>query len=106
MSKSMLKQIEQLAKNIYYSDKYTDDEYEYRHVMLPKELAKIMPHDHLMSEAEWRSYGVQQSRGWQHYMLHEPEPHILLFRRPVQMGQQQLLEQQQHQELMQHHLDK
>jgi len=30
---------------------------------------------------EWRSAGVQQSRGWQHYELHRPEPHILLFRR-------------------------
>ena len=52
-----------------------------------------------MSETEWRSIGVQQSRvrgpsprpkhagahhfvqGWQHYMVHRPEPHILLFRR-------------------------
>lgn len=25
--------------------------------------------------------GVQQSRGWTHYELHRPEPHILLFRR-------------------------
>jgi len=25
--------------------------------------------------------GVQQSRGWVHYELHRPEPHILLFRR-------------------------
>jgi cyclin-dependent kinase regulatory subunit CKS1 len=40
--------------------------------MLPKELAKIYPKDHLMSEAEWRSIGVQQSRGWQHYLIHEP----------------------------------
>jgi hypothetical protein len=24
------------SKEIYYSDKYTDDKYEYRHVMLPK----------------------------------------------------------------------
>lgn len=31
---------------------------------------------------EWRSIGVQQSRGWVHYELHRPEPHILLFRRP------------------------
>jgi hypothetical protein len=40
--------------------------------MLPKELAKIYPKDHLMSEPEWRSIGVQQSRGWQHYLIHEP----------------------------------
>ncbi|KAJ8304857.1 hypothetical protein KUTeg_018440 [Tegillarca granosa] len=38
---------------------------------------------HLMSETEWRSLGVQQSQGWIHYMRHEPEPQILLFRRPV-----------------------
>ena len=68
-------------KNIYYSDKYNDEKYEYRHVMLPKEIAKQVPKTHLMSEAEWRNLGVQQSRGWVHYMAHEPEPHILLFRR-------------------------
>ena len=25
---------------------------------------------------------MQQSRGWVHYAIHRPEPHILLFRRP------------------------
>jgi cyclin-dependent kinase regulatory subunit CKS1 len=54
--------------------------------MLPKELSKLVPKDHLMSETEWRSIGVQQSRGWIHYLIHEPEPHILLFRRPVNYG--------------------
>ncbi|XP_064607885.1 cyclin-dependent kinases regulatory subunit 1-like [Liolophura sinensis] len=68
---------------IYYSDKYCDDYYEYRHVMLPKEIAKLVPKKTLMSEAEWRRIGVQQSQGWVHYMIHEPEQHILLFRRPV-----------------------
>merc|ERR1712172_160013 len=37
-------------KQIYYSDKYTDEEFEYRHVMLPKDLAKMVPKTHLMSE--------------------------------------------------------
>ena len=32
-------------------------------------------------QAEWRDLGVQQSRGWQHYAIHVPERHILLFRR-------------------------
>ena len=77
------------VKEIYYSDKYTDASYEYRHVMLPKALAKVpllptmaqvVPRTHCMSEAEWRGLGVQQSLGWVHYMLHGPEPHILLFR--------------------------
>merc|ERR1712038_1796112 len=71
------------SKNIYYSDKYTDEKFEYRHVMLPKDLAKMVPKAHLMSETEWRSLGVQQSQGWIHYMTHDPEPHILLFRRDL-----------------------
>ncbi|CAF0810300.1 unnamed protein product [Brachionus calyciflorus] len=85
--KGLVIDIEKLSKEIYYSDKYSDDEFEYRHVMLPKELSKLVPKDRLMSEAEWRSIGVQQSRGWQHYLIHEPEPHILLFRRSVNYGQ-------------------
>ena len=40
--------------------------------MLPKEKAKLVPTTHLMSEAEWRSIGVQQSPGWIHYMIHKP----------------------------------
>ncbi|KAM6294263.1 cyclin-dependent kinases regulatory subunit 1 isoform 1-T1 [Aegotheles albertisi] len=95
-------------KQIYYSDKYDDEEFEYRHVMLPKDIAKLVPRTHLLSESEWRNLGVQQSQGWVHYMIHEPgeprrgggggprarsdpgipvcpppEPHILLFRRPL-----------------------
>lgn len=71
------------VKDIYYSDKYFDDTYEYRHVMLPKDVAKLVPRGKLMSEDEWRSIGVQQSQGWVHYMHHDPEPHILLFRRKL-----------------------
>jgi len=82
---------------IEYSDKYADDVYEYRHVILPKRVAKEMfklfqfvdlqkvghkPGDpRLLAENEWRSIGVQQSRGWEHYEIHKPEPHILHFRR-------------------------
>jgi len=44
----------------------------YRHVILPKEIAKLVPDSHLMSEAEWRGIGVQQSVGWQHYLMHGP----------------------------------
>ena len=68
---------------IEYSDKYHDDLYEYRHVLLPKAIYKSMPKGRLLSEDEWRSLGVQQSRGWVHYEIHKPEPHILLFRRPL-----------------------
>ena len=51
--------------------------------MLPKDIAKKVPRNKLMTESEWRSLGVQQSQGWIHYMFHGPEPHILLFRRPL-----------------------
>jgi hypothetical protein len=40
--------------------------------VLPKELVKLVPKTHLMSEAEWRSIGIQQSQGWVHYMNHQP----------------------------------
>ena len=75
-------------KEIEYSDKYEDSVYEYRHVILTKEIAKMLPlgpnkTPRLLSENEWRALGVQQSRGWVHYEIHRPESHILLFRRPL-----------------------
>mmetsp|Transcript_53334 Transcript_53334/g.85183 ORF Transcript_53334/g.85183 Transcript_53334/m.85183 type:complete len:148 (-) Transcript_53334:512-955(-) len=72
-----------MAKDIEYSEKYCDDHFEYRHVILPKSLKSEVPRNRLMSEQEWRAIGVTQSRGWMHYMIHHPEPHILLFRRPI-----------------------
>ncbi|KAE8711387.1 Cyclin-dependent kinases regulatory subunit 1 [Hibiscus syriacus] len=74
---------------IQYSEKYFDDTYEYRHVVLPPEVAKLLPKNRLLSENEWRAIGVQQSRGWVHYAVHRPEPHIMLFRRPLNYQQQQ-----------------
>ncbi|XP_015903386.1 cyclin-dependent kinases regulatory subunit isoform X2 [Parasteatoda tepidariorum] len=68
-------------ESILYSDKYTDDKYEYRHVILPAELAESVPRNHLMTETEWRNLGVLQSPQWVHFMMHNPEPHVLLFRR-------------------------
>jgi cyclin-dependent kinase regulatory subunit CKS1 len=34
----------------------------------------------LLWEEEWRALGITQSLGWEHYEVHEPEPHILLFK--------------------------
>ena len=67
---------------IEYSEKYYDDEYEYRHVILPRDIYKKIPKDKLLTEIEWRSAGVQQSQGWIHYDIYKPEPFVLLFRRP------------------------
>lgn len=92
---------------IHYSSRYSDDEFEYRHVQLPKEMVKRIPKDYfdpskgtlkLLWEDEWRGLGITQvlssgqsprlakltqpvqSLGWEHYEVHEPEPHILLFK--------------------------
>lgn len=51
-------------------------------MILPKDIMKKIPKGKLLSEMEWRNLGIQQSRGWVHYEIHKPEPHILLFRRP------------------------
>lgn len=66
--------------DIEYSSRYSDDYFEYRHVVIPKSLVPRIPH-RLLSESEWRAIGIRQSRGWENYMRYEPEPHILLFRR-------------------------
>ena len=46
-------------EEIEYSEKYQDDTYEYRHVLLPKNIFKKMPQKRLLAENEWRSLGVQ-----------------------------------------------
>ena len=54
-----------MATEIEYSEKYEDDVYEYRHVILPRDIAKRLPKPpRLLTESEWRSLGVTQSRGW------------------------------------------
>jgi cyclin-dependent kinase regulatory subunit CKS1 len=68
---------------IEYSPKYQDKVYEYRHVLLPKEIYEKIPHKRLLNECEWRVLGLQMSKGWIHYTIHKPEPHVLLFRRPI-----------------------
>lgn len=75
------KDVSEYSSSIMYSRRYSDDRHEYRHVILPKELVKYVPKDRLMDVEEWRALGVQQSPGWWHYMIHKPEPHILLFKR-------------------------
>ncbi|KAG2183074.1 hypothetical protein INT44_006055, partial [Umbelopsis vinacea] len=55
--------------------------WQYLHVTLPKEIAQWIPHSGTLADDEWRSLGVKQSYGWVHYMVHAPEPHVLLFKR-------------------------
>ena len=44
------------------------------------ELTRASGFPSLSRQAEWRGLGVQQSRGWVHYAIHRPEPHIMLYR--------------------------
>ena len=71
-------------EEIEYSEKYSDDCYEYRHVILTKEKMKLIRDIRgCLTEEQWRKLGVQQSKGWVNYLRYEGEPHILLFRRPL-----------------------
>ncbi|WVQ74431.1 cyclin-dependent kinase regulatory subunit [Cryptococcus sp. DSM 104548] len=85
--------LEELSERIIYSDRYSDDRFEYRHVILPKQMLKLIPKRYfsnddtgllrILEEDEWRGIGITQSLGWEHFEVHAPEPHILLFRRPL-----------------------
>lgn len=74
--------ISESAQEILYSDKYTDDEYEYRHAVIPRKLFKIIPPG-LLTEDEWRAYGINQSLGWEHCMRHASEARLFIFRRKL-----------------------
>jgi cyclin-dependent kinase regulatory subunit CKS1 len=68
-----------------YSDIYQDDTYEYRHVIVTKDIVYRVRnrYPNLLTEQEWRGYGVKQSLGWVHYAYFAPEMHVLLFRRSL-----------------------
>lgn len=51
------------------ANRYSDDQYEYRHVQLPKQMLKVIPKDYfdgargtlkLLWEEEWRALGITQ----------------------------------------------
>ncbi|TPX36377.1 hypothetical protein SmJEL517_g01455 [Synchytrium microbalum] len=90
-----------LTNNIYYSPRYSDDHHEYRHVILPLQLFRAIPEvmkDRLLTEQEWRSLGITQSLGWEHYEIHKPEPHIFMFKRDLEKPSSQQMEIQSTQE--------
>ncbi|GFZ47197.1 hypothetical protein JCM24511_04940 [Saitozyma sp. JCM 24511] len=73
--------VDQYSEKITYSARYANDEWEFRHVIIPKQLLRYCPPG-ICTEDQWRGLGIRQSPGWEMYMRHEPEPHVLLFRRP------------------------
>ena len=68
-----------------YSDKYRDECYEYRHVILTKEQYKKIKHmQGTIPESVWRKeFNIEISSGWVNYCRYKGEPHILLFRRAL-----------------------
>ncbi|WWC91029.1 uncharacterized protein L201_005969 [Kwoniella dendrophila CBS 6074] len=73
------KAIEAYSEKIQYSPRYSNEDWEYRHVIIPKQLVRYVPPG-VCPEDVWRGLGIRQSPGWEMYMRHEP--HVLLFRRP------------------------
>lgn len=49
---------------IDYSDKYADEYYEYRHVILPKDLMKKLPKGKLLTEAVLLCHHSGMARTW------------------------------------------
>lgn len=54
-----------------YSERYLDDHFEYRYVVLPREMANELKSRGKLREEEWRGMGITQSRGWEHYGFHK-----------------------------------
>ncbi|KAH6650945.1 regulatory subunit of cyclin-dependent kinase [Chaetomium tenue] len=61
--------LDEFLDGIHYSTRYSDSEYEYRHVQLPKAMLKAIPSDYhdkakgtlkLLWEDEWRGMGITQ----------------------------------------------
>jgi len=71
----------QQTKPTRYSSTYEDDTYQYRHIILDKSMVSLIPKNRLMDECEWRALGIKQGPHWEHYLIHKPEPFVLMFRR-------------------------
>jgi len=59
--------LEPFLEKIYYSQKYFCDDYEFRHVIVPKDMLPLVPEEYrgrLLEEREWRKLGIRMSPGW------------------------------------------
>ncbi|KAL5345735.1 Cyclin-dependent kinases regulatory subunit (Cell division control protein cks1) [Pseudogymnoascus australis] len=64
LSEAEKERLEEYIDSIHYSARYSDDNYEYRHVQLPKAMLKAIPKEYhdpskgtlkLLWEEEWRA---------------------------------------------------
>ncbi|KAG0257885.1 hypothetical protein BG011_003699 [Mortierella polycephala] len=92
-----------LTDRINYGDVYNDTTWEYRNVTLPKQMLQLIRNIYpsymqfpenpysltlkLLKDQEWRNIGIRMSNYWENWMRHDPEPHVLLFRRPFGTGE-------------------
>jgi hypothetical protein len=76
-------EISALQASIVYSKRHCDDAgvYEYRTVLVPRDVWRRINGRSLLSEPEWRACGLRMSRGWEHYGYFGPDRMTLLFRR-------------------------
>ncbi|KAG0036760.1 hypothetical protein BGZ82_003764 [Podila clonocystis] len=90
--------LRQYADDISYGNTYEDNAYEYRNVILPKAIFQWLPR-HYFVNLDTAGFtlkllsGLQMSPGWEHYMQHAPEPHIMPFRRDLETSRRVRLEQ-------------
>ncbi|KAI9818951.1 MAG: Cyclin-dependent kinases regulatory subunit (Cell division control protein cks1) [Thelocarpon impressellum] len=75
--------LDEFIDSIHYSPRYSDSEYEYRHVQLPKNMLKAIPKDYfdasrgtlmLLWEDEWRGLGITQVRPTRLQAQHLAQP--------------------------------
>eukprot|EP00775_Hariotina_reticulata_P005042 gene5042-5284_t len=58
--------------NIQYSEKYYDDVFEYRHVVLPPEIAQHLPKNRLLSEVKFGMQSFPQQSDLGHANVLQP----------------------------------
>ncbi|KAG6439978.1 Cyclin-dependent kinase regulatory subunit family protein [Babesia bovis T2Bo] len=73
-----------------HSEKYNDDVYEYKHVILTREQYTIYRQaleqngcKLLSEEFIVVALGIRQTPGWQHYYVYPPNPQVLCLRRKI-----------------------
>lgn len=73
---SCLLQIQRLNRICYFNDNYYFFIIRDRYVVLPGDMAKLVPKTHLMTESEWRNLGIRMTPGWVNYMRHHSSMYL------------------------------
>ena len=68
---------------IRYTLRYSFNNWEYTHVIIPKYLVHKLP-GRPMTISEWRELGIQMTMSWENYKLYPEEDNVILFRRKLE----------------------